>query len=400
MQKTPGHKLSLRLASAVGSSISQVHTSATAVSEREKVLFIYRTHLLKEGEHGPKDFLWGSEWLDRSKYDVSFINVPRRERRSGFRLLFWLPDWLFARKTRIGLPLEIYPMFRLEILSARHIVCVNDQISLAMLFWRFAGRLKNQKLHCVIMSLPERVKNPSFSSLGRRVSFELVRRADSVLTLSDSVHHEFKHVFQVDPRKIRSIYFGVDTDFWVPSEQTRPGHRSFVLAIGNDLNRDYSTLIRAIPDEIALKIITQQKLGNEELWQKPNIEILNQWLSNREVRALYQQATFVVIPVKKVSSESTGLSTILQAMACGTPVLTADGRTIRELFEDSEACMFYEAENERSLRSNIIGLWENKDKSAQIGSHGLDLVRRTYSSQQLAGRLSDVIRSSPGANAV
>lgn len=221
-----------------------------------------------------------------------------------------------------------------------------------------------------------------------------------MLTLSDSVHRELEDVFHVDPRKISSIYFGVDTEFWFPGEQRRPGYRSFVLAIGNDLNRDYSALIRAIPDEIPITVVTQLQLAKEMRWQKSNIEILNQWLSHEEVRALYQQATFVVIPVKKVSSESTGLSTILQAMACGTPVLTADGRTIRELFEDSGACMFYEAENERSLSSKIIELWENKDKSSQIGSHGLGLVRRNYSSQQLARRISDVIRSSPGENSM
>ena len=370
------------------------------VSEREKVLYIFRTHLLEEGDGGPNDFRWGSQWLDPKTYDVSFINVPRRERRSGFRLLFWFPDWLFARITRIGLPLEIYPMFRTEILRARHIVCTNDQISLAMLFWKFAGRLKKQKLHCIIMSLPERVMDPSFSCLGRRVSVELVGRADSVLTLSDSVHGELEHVFGVDPRKIRSIYFGVDTDFWAPSEHTTKGDPPYVLAIGNDLNRDYSTLIRAIPDEIPLKIVTQQKLGKKRLWQKPSIEILNQWLSNEEVRALYQLATFVVIPVKKVSSESTGLSTILQAMACGTPVLTADGRTIRELFQASEACEFYEAENESSLRERINALWANRDKGHRVRLHGLDLVRRNYSSQQLAQRVSDAIQSSPSADSL
>ena len=400
MQKTRGHNSSRRLASAVRSSISQSDTSRSAEREREKVLYIFRTHLLEGGDRGPKDFRWGSDWLDSKTYDVSSINVPRRERRSGFRLLFWLPDWMFARMTRIGLPLEIYPMFRTEILSARHIICTNDQIGLAMLFWRVVGRLNKQKLHCIIMSLPERVKDPRFSSLARRISFELVGRADSVLTLSDSVHSELEHVFRVDPRKIRSIYFGVDTDFWAPSEPSTTEDRPYVLAIGNDLNRDYSTLIRAIPDEIPLKIVTQQKLGKERLWQKPSIEILNQWLSHEEVRALYQLAAFVVIPVKKVSSESTGLSTILQAMACGTPVLTADGRTIRELFQDSGACEFYDAENESSLREKINELWRNRDTSHRSRLRGLDLVRRIYSSQQLALRVSDAIQSSTSANSL
>ena len=360
---------------------------------KQKVLFIYRTHLLDESPENPGDFRWGMEWLDRKLYEVSSINVPRRQRRSGYRLLFWPPDWFFAKALRIGFPIEIYPMFRQKLGSVDHIVCVNDQISLAILWWRMLGQLKGTKIHCVVMSLPERVKSPHVPEFVKAFLVRLLGYASTVLTLSKTVHQEFEEVFGVDRSKLYPIYFGIDSGFWSPSDHGVGNFEPYALAIGNDLNRDYETLIRALPPGIPLKLVTQQKVDLKGLEVAQNIEKYGEWVSNLEVRELYRNATLVIIPVKPVLSESTGLSTILQAMACGAPVITADGRTIRELFEFSGACAFYKAGDRGDLAAQIRRLWENGPERKRLAGIAEKLVDEEFTSESLSGRISEALSS-------
>lgn len=365
----------------------------TSDLQRERVLFIFRTDLFDKSSESPSDFRWGMDWLNQEKYEVSSINAPRRQRRSGYRLLFWAPDWFLAKTLRIGLPIEIYPMFRDQINSVDHIVCANDQISLAILWWRMLGKLNGKKIHCVVMSLPERVKNPNVPKFVNAFVAHLLRHAYSILTLSQAVREEFQEVFGIVRSKIHPIYFGVDPDFWSTATRDRADNVPFALAIGNDLNRDYESLVRALPSGIPLKIVTQQKVEVRGLEAGQNIQIMNEWLTNVEVRELYRKATLVIIPIKPVSSESTGLSTILQAMACGAPVITADGRTIRELFEANGTCVFYKAGDSRDLAVQIRRLWNSSSEKEKLARKAGKHVGEEFTSAKLAGRISTALSS-------
>ena len=371
----------------------EVDTVPQISGDKLKILFIYRTNLLGAGRGTPNDFGWGIEWLDPNQYQVSSVNAPRRQRRTGYRLLFWLPDFLSARTIRIGLPLEIYPLFRDQISAADHIVCVNDQISLGLLWWRMVGKLRDKKIHCVVMSLPERITQYQVPRPLVGFIASMLRRADSVMTLSDAVHPEFEASFGIERRKLTSVYFGIDNGFWEQrgSRNPDPDAEPYILAVGNDDNRDYNTLVRGLPPGIPLKIVTKKRVRLVDAAKSSNIQILGDWVPSSELRTLYQKARLVVIPVVPVSSESTGLSTILQAMACGTPVVTADGRTLRELFEKRGACEFYRAGDPLDLSRAIRRLWERPDELNRISETAQSLVRQEFTSKALADRISSVL---------
>ena len=100
--------------------------------------------------------------------------------------------------------------------------------------------------------------------------------------------------------------------------------REGVLAVGNDSRRDFLTLVEVAKflPEIRFKVITRR--------EKPHILPLNvEWrlgdwkeapVTDEGLRALYQQAACVVVPLEECIQPS-GQSVAMQAMMCGAPVV-------------------------------------------------------------------------------
>lgn len=127
--------------------------------------------------------------------------------------------------------------------------------------------------------------------------------------------------YKVPDEAVGVIPFGVDTTFWRPEGLYEKG--AYILAVGNDYQRDYSLLMEvARLIDVKVKVVTERDIPTAI---PPNVEVIrgsyyNSGLSDLQLRALYQRAMFTVIPLK-TSFQPSGQSVALQSMACGTPVL-------------------------------------------------------------------------------
>lgn len=360
---------------------------------KEKILFIYRhgavrNIILIDGKIvGPTEFLWGMNYLDKEKFEIKYVNAPREEKRRGLRKLFWIIDFIFSKIVKIGLPIEIYPLFKKEIEWSEKIICTNDQISLGILFWKLLGGLPGKKINCIIMSLPERIKYFSWCRPIVWLVSKLLQRSDVIITLSNFVNDGFIKDYQIDKQKLRVLYFGIDVGFWRPlTDETED---NFVLSIGNDMNRDYETLLNALPRNLQLKIITKKRINTAE----KNVEVLS-GISDEDVRRLYNQARFVVVPSIKLRNESSGLSCTLQAMACGKAVIVSDAPTLRELFVDGADCLFYRPEDPTDLNDKINLLVKNIHLREKIAKSGYQKVIQKYTCQMMGKRLESILEES------
>ena len=122
---------------------------------------------------------------------------------------------------------------------------------------------------------------------------------------------------------------------------------NFVLAVGSDHNRDYSTLITAC--DHPLTILT--KINLKKFTERENLTVLSGSLhepkiSDTDLRRLYQRAKCVVVPTKNVWQPS-GQSVSMQAMACGKPVILSDikGLWDRDVFQTGENCVLVERQS-------------------------------------------------------
>lgn len=350
------------------------------IAMNKKILYVFRGNtqkriLDKPEEKGPYDFLYGFNHLKKD-FDCNYIIAPRGKRSSLIEKLLYLPEKPFNILTKLGLPLDIYPLFKKELKQADNVFCINDGISLGILFYKMLG-LIDGKIIVLMMSLPERLKY--FRKHKLLISFisRLLTYADTVMTLSDYAQKPLIETFNVSPKKLKTFYFGVDANYWKHNPNSE--RKNFVLSVGNDMNRDYNTLVNAIPDDLDLVIVTSKKVNTKG---KPNIKIIS-GISDSELRDLYQSCMVTVIPSIKVEYESSGLSSTLQAMACGSPVLISDAPTLREYFAEDEHIHYYEPGNSLSLKNKLLQIMNTYEESLNIAEQANTLVSNKFTTKNM-----------------
>ena len=205
-----------------------------------------------------------------------------------------------------------------------------------------------------------------------------------VVTISKS---EQAHLAKLFPeRTIDYIPFGVDTQFWKPAPDGAVAEK-FVLAIGNDANRDWKTLVEAWDETMpALKIVTNLPVPIAV----PNVEVIRgdwrkQTLSDQEILKLYQQALCVVIPLRN-TIQPAGQSVCLQAMACGRPVIMSDiaGLWDRDLLRDNRHWKLVSPSEPEALKRAVKELAANSDEATQLGALAREQVRSHLNTQSMA----------------
>jgi len=289
----------------------------------------------------PLEIFYGTRDLLVDEKSVKWFNTARSEGTVCVRLGVSLLSKIFALRTRLGLPFEMVLNNKEECRTAEVIFCRTDSISLAFLLAKYLGYVKGE-----VVTLFQSVVERDLKYFGRHRLWlyfvkKLIRQADYVLTLSHVAKNRMVARYEIDEKRISVFRFGIDLTFW----GYRPwcSDRKMILSLGRDMNRDYGTLVRALADEHSLTIVTKKKVP-----QHKNLTIKSD-LPYSEIASLYQAARLVVIPNLPLSFESAGLTTALQAMACGTPVIMADSPPMREYFTESKHIFFFKPQCASSL---------------------------------------------------
>jgi glycosyltransferase involved in cell wall biosynthesis len=212
-----------------------------------------------------------------------------------------------------------------------------------------------------------------------------------VVTISKS---EQAHLAKFFPeRTIDYIPFGVDTRFWKPAPDGASAGK-FVLAIGNDANRDWKTLVEAWDETMpALKIVTNLPVPIAA----PNVEVIRgdwrkQTLSDQEILKLYQQALCVVIPLRN-TIQPAGQSVCLQAMACGRPVIMSDiaGLWNRDLLQDDRHWKLVPPGEPETLKRTVKELVANPKDATQLGASARQQVRSHLNTQSMGDAWEQIL---------
>jgi glycosyltransferase involved in cell wall biosynthesis len=179
------------------------------------------------------------------------------------------------------------------------------------------------------------------------------RRADLVLANSRSTRDDIVAHYGVDPAKIRIIYQGVGAPFRWCEDRDEAARRAaavlgveapYFLFVGNlsprrhvpELLEAFAEARRTLDPETRLVIIGPNKVG-VPLEEQIRAHGLADWviyrthLDQEPLAAVYGATLGFVLP-----TTHEGLSaTILEAMACGAPVLTVDHATLHEGFAEA-----------------------------------------------------------------
>ncbi len=159
----------------------------------------------------------------------------------------------------------------------------------------------------------------------------------------------------LDLEQVEFIPHGVDTDFFKPDKEVEKKNQ--LLFVGQHL-RDFDLLNWAFPkleayDPDLKVIVVGIPSALKKVIKTSNVTKLS-GVGDDELKRLYQTSKVLFLPLK----DSTACNSLLEAMACGLPVVTNNIGGNKAYLEGTGSCF----ENDREvLFQEVIKLLENKD---------------------------------------
>jgi glycosyltransferase involved in cell wall biosynthesis len=193
--------------------------------------------------------------------------------------------------------------------------------------------------------------------------------------------------WRVPRRRLHLVHMGIDVDFWHPEGEPEP---ALVASGGNDRHRDYRTLVEAMEQlrgrsprlrlELATQAVDRLPEGLGTVWRE---------LPHVEMRRLYGRAAVVVLALRP-NTHMSGLSTILEAMACGRPLVVTDTLGLREYLTDGETSILVPAGDPKALAAATGELLADPGGAAELGQAARRAVQERFTTRELAARLARV----------
>ena len=222
-----------------------------------------------------------------------------------------------------------------------------------------------------------------------------MRMADLVLADTDA-HAEFYAVeFGVDPGKVRTLYLGYDDSVFGDLPPRDPDGLFRVLFYGSFLPLHGTGVIagaaRILGEGFRFTVIgsgqTMDEFRKEAAGLEDTVEILRNVPESDLPRMI--GASDAVLGVFGTTPKAGMVipNKVYQSMACGRPVVTADTRAVREIFEPGEHLICVPPGDPGALAEALARLSSDRGTAAALGRRGGELVRGEYNPGKVAGRL-------------
>lgn len=172
-----------------------------------------------------------------------------------------------------------------------------------------------------------------------------------------------------------------------------PDKQSYAIYVGRlKSEKGVGALLSAWRDlpHIPLKILGDGELRAElesmARRENLNVEFLG-YLPRERVLALVGEARIQVIPSE--CYEGFPL-VVLEAYACGTPVVASKIGSLDELVEEGLSGVKFEAGNAKDLAEKIAAMWESPARLQEMGEYARELVRSRYTGDRNAEQLLQI----------
>lgn len=215
-----------------------------------------------------------------------------------------------------------------------HVLYGDEQLNVLL-------RLRRYVRSPLIVSFHLPAERPIVLDRFERIQLNAPKLIDGAIVVSKSQLTRFEHWF--GPEKVDYVPHGIDTDFFSPSGSRPEDPWLRILMVGHHM-RDWK-LAHVVIDTIAqsnlrvrFDIVTRKECFSY-LTGCANT-VLQHSIEEGELLAMYRTADTVLLPV----TDATASNTILESLACGTPVISTTIGGIPDYVDETCGWLFPKGE--------------------------------------------------------
>ena len=245
-------------------------------------------------------------------------------------------------------------------------------------------------VHDMIFKLfPEHQKRQNYWYLNATMPL-YCRRADAIITVSESSKRDIVQQYRLDPAKVHVIYEAAAPEFVPASPEAVARVRDryglperFALHVGTieprkNLTRLVEALQRLRDRGLTIPLVVAGGKGwlyegffqrLEELGVRHDTHFPG-YVASEDLPAVYTAATLAVVPSVY---EGFGLP-VLEAMSCGAPVACSDRSSLPEV--GGGAALYFDPYDEEAMAEVVATLWMQPDRAAALGAAGREQASR------------------------
>lgn len=211
---------------------------------------------------------------------------------------------------------------------------------------------------------------------------EILKNTDAVITVSEYQKKEISEYYKISEDRLFVVYPGVDTDIFKKTKDKRLIDGEYIMYLGNlmpkkgvcCLIRAFNAIKKQIPHNLLLGGMRGFKSETvfsliKELDLQTKV-IVRENPGDAEIVNYLSYASAFVYPS---FYEGFGLPP-LEAMACGSPVITSDNTSLKEIYSDS--AILINPENINGLGDSILALLRDEAFKRELISKGYATAQR------------------------
>jgi len=176
--------------------------------------------------------------------------------------------------------------------------------------------------------------------------------------------------------KISFVPYRIDTGFFAPPKEPTPvAERGYVFACGME-NRDYDTLKAAARlVSYPFEVVASGYQGSmaDSVRGVPNVKVYDYKLTYIELRRLYAQARFVVVPLHPLHAAA-GLTGLLEGMAMGQAMIVTASPGLSDYLVGDNGIITIPPHDPDALARAVSELWADPARCEEMGRRNRTLV--------------------------